>query len=143
MADRQKFPNSGAIFANRAEGKRPTWTGNIELDGSLLKELVAAFKAGGDAKLAVSGWDREGQRGPWISLRVERFGAWKEKKGSGDYNRNRDDRGGRDDRDRDRGTTRSRNDDEDRRPAPRERAERTRDERSFNDDPFDDKDIPF
>jgi hypothetical protein len=141
MADDRKYPNSGALFSQRAQGKRPTWSGNIALDGKLLRELVDNWKANGEAKLSVSGWDREGRNGAWISLSVERYGAWKERAPArGRDDRGRDDRDDRDrdDRgrdDRDRGSSRSRNDD-DRRSAPRGREER-RDDRDLDDE------IPF
>jgi hypothetical protein len=134
MADGRKYPNSGAIFSQAARGRGPTWTGKVELDGALLKELVDSWKTNGEAVVSISGWDREGQRGPWISIKVERFGAWRERAPSN--NRNRDDR--RDDRDRDdrdRRTARSRDDDDDRRAPPRRRTER-------KDDDLDD-DIPW
>jgi hypothetical protein len=141
--DRKKYPNSGALFQRQVTGKRPNWSGHIELDGKLLRELVAVYKDTGEAKLDVSGWDREGRNGDWISLSVQRYGAWKERDNRS-TSRSRDDRDGRDDRDDrdrdDRGSrSRNRNDeDEDRRASSRgQREDRRREERDLDDD------IPF
>jgi len=57
-----EYPNSGALFPARDKRhpKAPDFSGDIVMEVSLLKQLIAESDGDG-VKLKISGWNREGR----------------------------------------------------------------------------------
>ena len=64
-----KYPNSGKLSANRYKDspKKPDVVGEIVMTRSALKELMGEHD-GDDIVIKLSGWNMEGQYGPWTRL---------------------------------------------------------------------------
>jgi hypothetical protein len=68
------YPNSGALFTNdrRTTDKAPSHQGDISFEVALLKQLIAESD-GEDVKIKISGWEKEGRNGTFISLKYNDF----------------------------------------------------------------------
>lgn len=64
-----KYPNSGKLSANRYKDtdKKPDVVGEIVMTRSTLKGLLEEHD-GDDIVIKLSGWNMEGQYGPWTRL---------------------------------------------------------------------------
>ena len=69
-----EYPNSGALFPARDKRhpKAPDFSGDIVMEVSLLKQLIAESDGDG-VKIKISGWNREGRSGQFISLKYNDF----------------------------------------------------------------------
>jgi hypothetical protein len=76
-----QYPNSGKISKNRYKEtpKQPDVTGEIVMQRSALKELLNEHD-GDDIVIKLSGWNMDGQYGPWTRL------AWNNYKPAADGN---------------------------------------------------------
>jgi|TARA_R100000479_G_scaffold158752_1_gene95784 hypothetical protein len=63
MIDKPK--STGSIFTNRFKEKetQPDWTGKVEFNRDLLKQLVNVVKEGGDLEVRIALWDRTSKNG--------------------------------------------------------------------------------
>lgn len=70
-----KYPNSGAIFPNEYKKKdtQPDFKGKINLDISLLKQLISESEDGETVDLRLSGWSRSGTRGDFMSISYDSY----------------------------------------------------------------------
>lgn len=71
--------NTGALFYKDVEegSKRPNFSGKVELDKTLVKELIDALAKGNKAELNIAGWSRTSSKGNnFISLRVSGASAF-------------------------------------------------------------------
>ena len=64
-----KYPNSGKLSANRYKDneKKPDVVGELIMTRSALKELMGEHDDD-DIVIKISGWNMEGQYGPWTRL---------------------------------------------------------------------------
>ena len=64
-----QYPNSGRLSGNRYKDtpKKPDVVGEIVMQRSALKELLNEHD-GDDIVIKLSGWNMEGQYGPWTRL---------------------------------------------------------------------------
>ena len=64
-----QYPNSGKLSGNRYKDtpKKPDVVGEIVMQRSALKELLGEHD-GDDIVIKLSGWNMEGQYGPWVRL---------------------------------------------------------------------------
>jgi hypothetical protein len=64
-----KYPNSGKLSANRYKDtdKKPDLVGEIVMQRSALKGLLEEHD-GDDITIKLSGWNMDGQYGPWTRL---------------------------------------------------------------------------
>jgi hypothetical protein len=86
-----KYPNSGVLWVNskKTSDKHPDMTGSIEMDRSLLQELINQAKEGKDIKVDVSAWKKKKGNGEgFLSLTVKK--AW-EKTGGDTRSKSNDD----------------------------------------------------
>jgi hypothetical protein len=71
-----QYPNSGALFAaklpKRSE-KAPDYNGSIDLDISLLQQLIQESEDGFSVKVKISGWKRQGTKGTFLSLKYDDY----------------------------------------------------------------------
>lgn len=69
-----KYPNSGALFyaQNRVHPNSPDLTGDISVDRSLLRQMLDETDED-DIKIRLSGWEKQGARGPFFSLKVNTY----------------------------------------------------------------------
>lgn len=73
-----QYPNSG-IFGKarqpKVNPKSPDYNGHLDVDISLLKELISeAQDAGSDSvKINMGAWIREGQNGKFFSIKVSTY----------------------------------------------------------------------
>jgi hypothetical protein len=68
-----QYPNSGALFMrDKKHEKAPDWGGDINMEVSLLKTLIAESD-GESVKIKLSGWIRRGNRGEFISVKYDSF----------------------------------------------------------------------
>jgi hypothetical protein len=77
MAQSQ-YPNSGILGKARqpkVNPKSPDYNGNLDVEISLLKEMIAeAEDAGNDSvKINMGAWIREGQNGKFFSIKVSTY----------------------------------------------------------------------
>lgn len=73
-----QYPNSGTLGKARQpkiNPKSPDYTGSLDVDVSLLKEMIAeAQDAGGDSvKINMGAWIKEGQNGKFFSIKVSTY----------------------------------------------------------------------
>jgi len=58
------YPNTGTMFARKnPEGKQPTASGFIYLDGDVLKCIIEREKEGKDVVLDIAGWAKTAKSG--------------------------------------------------------------------------------
>jgi len=64
-----QYPNSGKLSGNRYKDtpKKPDVVGEIVMQRSALKELLGEHD-GDDIVIKLSGWNMDGQYGPWVRL---------------------------------------------------------------------------
>ena len=64
-----QYPNSGKLSNNRYKDnpKKPDMVGELVMTRSALKELMGEHD-GDDIVIKLSGWNMEGQYGPWTRL---------------------------------------------------------------------------
>lgn len=69
-----KYPNSGALFysQNRVHPNSPDLTGDISVDRTLLRQMLDETDED-DIKIRLSGWQKQGTRGPFFSLKVNTY----------------------------------------------------------------------
>ena len=69
-----KYPNSGALFyaQNRVHPNSPDLTGDISVDRTLLRQMLDETDED-DIKIRPSGWQKQGTRGPFFSLKVNTY----------------------------------------------------------------------
>ena len=69
-----QYPNSGALFPNswKKNEKQPDHKGTITLERSLLKKLLD-LTTEDEIPIKLSGWDRRGNKGMFISLKYDDF----------------------------------------------------------------------
>jgi hypothetical protein len=68
-----QYPNSGALFLrDKKTEKSPDWGGDITMEVSLLKTLIAESDGDG-VKIRISGWVRQGNRGEFISIKHDAY----------------------------------------------------------------------
>jgi hypothetical protein len=69
-----KYPNSGALFysQNRVHPNSPDLTGDISIDRSLLRQMLDETDED-SIKIRMSGWEKQGARGPFFSLKVNTY----------------------------------------------------------------------
>jgi len=69
-----EYPNSGALFVNqyKKSDKAPDHKGTITLERSLLKKLLDLSSEDG-IPIKLSGWNRQGKNGVFISLKYDDF----------------------------------------------------------------------
>lgn len=69
-----KYPNSGALFysQNRVHPNSPDLTGDISIERSLLRQMLDETDED-DIKIRLSGWEKQGTRGPFFSLKVNTY----------------------------------------------------------------------
>jgi hypothetical protein len=69
-----KFPNSGALFhaQNRIHPKSPDMSGDINIDKTLLTQLMAE-SVDDTVKIKLSAWNKDGRNGPFLSLSVNSY----------------------------------------------------------------------
>lgn len=65
------YPNSGALFTNdkKVNDKSPDFNGDVQVEVSLLKELMAQAD-NGLVKIRLGGWRKQTSRGWMLSLKV-------------------------------------------------------------------------
>lgn len=70
-----KYEDSGALNhqTDKRTEKSPDFWGSLELSEATLRGLVEKAKAKGAIKIKLSGWNRSGQRGDFISLSAAVF----------------------------------------------------------------------
>jgi len=73
-----QYPNSGILGKARqpkVNPKSPDYNGHLDVDISLLKELISeAQDAGSDSvKINMGAWIREGQSGKFFSIKVSTY----------------------------------------------------------------------
>lgn len=69
-----KYPNSGALFyaQNRIHPNSPDMTGDISVERSLLRQMLDETDED-SIKIRLSGWEKQGSRGPFFSLKVNTY----------------------------------------------------------------------
>lgn len=86
MADsKYKDSSQGALFINnrRKTDAHPNFRGELTITKTLLKDLVEKVKAGGEAKLALSAWDRKSKAGNrYISVAAQMYVDYKKEETS-------------------------------------------------------------
>lgn len=67
------YSNSGALFPNKwkKHDKAPDFKGDITLERSLIKQLLNDSED--DVKIRLSGWNREGRNGSFVSLAYDSY----------------------------------------------------------------------
>lgn len=69
-----QYPNSGALFVNQKKHeKAPDYNGDINMDISLLQQLIKESEDGFSVKIKLSGWKRQGVKGTFLSLKYNDF----------------------------------------------------------------------
>ena len=61
----ERVQSDGAIYINNFKDKdtKPDWTGKVEFNRDLLKQLVNVVKEGGDLEVRIALWDRTSKNG--------------------------------------------------------------------------------
>jgi hypothetical protein len=69
-----KYPNSGALFysQNRVHPNSPDLSGDISVDRTLLRQMLDETDED-DIKIRLSGWEKQGSKGPFFSLKVNTY----------------------------------------------------------------------
>lgn len=69
-----EYTNTGALFTNsyKKSDKQPDFKGNITLERSLLKQLLSESNDE-NIKIALSGWNRQGRNGDFVSLAYDAY----------------------------------------------------------------------
>lgn len=69
-----KYPNSGVLFyaKNRVNQNSPDLNGDISLERSLLRQMLEETDED-SIKIRLSGWEKQGNYGPFFSLRVNTY----------------------------------------------------------------------
>ena len=69
-----KYPNSGIISdaKTRIHPNSPDMNGDITIDKSLLRQMMDE-QEGDEIKIKLSGWRKDGNYGPFISLKVNTY----------------------------------------------------------------------
>lgn len=64
---------TGALFVNDKQGNpsRPDYQGNFKLTPEFLAAITAALGDGTEVKIRLSGWKKQGQQGPYLSLSIQ------------------------------------------------------------------------
>lgn len=68
-----KYPPGGILGKNdrKTQDNQPDYTGKLEITQEVLDSLNAQAKRGGDhPTMELSGWKKDGRKGPFISLRA-------------------------------------------------------------------------
>ena len=84
-----KYPNSGIFFytppSKKTNPKQPDYNGKLDIGVDLLQHLVSLHQQGKDLTVDLSGWRKEGAKGPFLSLAVRP--AWEKGQSSGQSHR--------------------------------------------------------
>jgi hypothetical protein len=69
-----EYTNTGALFTNsyKKSEKQPDFKGNITLERSLLKQLLSESNDE-NIKINLSGWNRQGRNGDFVSLAYDAY----------------------------------------------------------------------
>lgn len=69
-----KYPNSGIISdaKTRIHPNSPDMNGDLMIDKSLLNQMMAE-QEGDEVKIRLSGWRKDGNYGPFITLKVNTY----------------------------------------------------------------------
>jgi len=64
---------TGALFINDKAGNpsRPDYQGNFTLTPEFLAAITDALGDGNEVKIRLSGWKKQGQKGPYLSLSIQ------------------------------------------------------------------------
>lgn len=76
MAD-NKYPNSGVLWNNKRKTSQshPDFTGSLELDADLLRQLIELARENKPIKMDLSGWKKQSQAaGTFLSITAKK--AW-------------------------------------------------------------------
>ena len=67
------YSNTGVLWTNnyKKHDKAPDFKGDLTLERSLVKQLLSESED--DVKIRISGWNRDGKNGPFISLAYDSF----------------------------------------------------------------------
>jgi hypothetical protein len=69
-----QYPNSGALFVNQKKHeKAPDYSGDLNLDITLLHQLIDESEDGFSVKIKLSGWKKQGTRGTFLSIKYNDF----------------------------------------------------------------------
>jgi hypothetical protein len=76
-----KYPNSGALSPNeyKKSQSQPDFKGKINMEISLLRQLVSESEDGQTVDIRISGWNRSGARGDFVSLAYDSYKPNKDK----------------------------------------------------------------
>lgn len=69
------YPNSGRLnySKNKVNQSSPDLYGEINVDRALLEQLLNET-AGDSVQIRLSGWEKQGNYGPWLSIKIN---TWK------------------------------------------------------------------
>lgn len=69
-----KYPNSGVLFyaRNRVHQNSPDLNGDISIERSLLRQMLDETDED-SIKIRLSGWEKQGNYGPFFSLKVNTY----------------------------------------------------------------------
>ena len=69
-----KYPNSGVLFyaRNRVHPNSPDLNGDLTIDRSLLRQMMEETDED-EIKIRISGWQKEGNYGPFFSLKINTY----------------------------------------------------------------------
>lgn len=72
--EKPRYPNSGIISdaKTRIHPNSPDMNGDISIEKTLLRQMMDE-QDGDDIKIKLSGWKKEGNYGPFISLKVNTY----------------------------------------------------------------------
>jgi len=64
---------TGALFINDKQGNpsRPDYQGDFKLTPEFLAAITDALGDGNEVKIRLSGWKKQGQKGPYLSLSIQ------------------------------------------------------------------------
>ena len=67
------YSNTGVLWTNnyKKNDRQPDFKGDLTLERSLVKQLLSESED--DVKIRISGWNRDGKNGPFISLAYDSF----------------------------------------------------------------------